>query len=768
MTTYNTGNPLGSSAAKDLYDNAENLDDAVNSTNKSWNDRFGRTRRSMSGIDYDANQSMINYGYITKKSFELGATLDTPNTVLQLESNGEYYRWDGDWSQPKIVPAGSTPASSGGEGFGKWVGVGDASLRNDLSSDKYLFVSPSQNYSSGLGKLIYGPGNMTYGGITFTGFLIGIDVPHSSFYLNPEDSIYGANIGFPADGNGNFNAVMSTGSHPETATGFNRSTAFGTNNFTKPVSVDRCEAIGNSALMFMRYGERNTMVGSIAGQWLGTNDPQGDGHEMWSNAGGFTPGQPGWDYSGFETANPGIGAKIAASTAYATTSAECARNVGMGRNAFNGSVKLMNCTAVGYRALASAYFANNSSAFGTDAFRSGLFLNESTGMGYAAGTSWQEGERNLVLGNQAGVAVIKGSRNTLVGPFSGSDSKEMNDCIFIGSGAGNDVIATTPSPSNILAIGNDVSGVGSPLIVGNMAVPKAGINILPEKIAGTFHIRSSDQTASPVAPSGAADDLVLENGGNTGMTIRSSATGLGSLNFSSPTSATAASLNYNHSTSSLTFRANSADRWIVNGSSLNPAADNVYSVGLPSLRPSQIYAGNSSISTSDATHKTEPREISAAEISAFSTIMRLPGVWQWLQKYQSEGDEARLHSGPTVQAAIAIMSANGLDWTKYSAFCFDKWEDKYTPIYATRTASRKILKSQVTNSVTGEVYSEEYENVEYEEEYDTGEKELVVAAGSLYSFRKEELTWWCMRSLASQIDDLTNRVQGIEKAMSNK
>ncbi|MDU4841384.1 MAG: tail fiber domain-containing protein, partial [Leclercia adecarboxylata] len=49
------------------------------------------------------------------------------------ESNGEFYRWDGDWSQPKVVPPGSTPESAGGVGPGKWVGVGDAALRSGLS-----------------------------------------------------------------------------------------------------------------------------------------------------------------------------------------------------------------------------------------------------------------------------------------------------------------------------------------------------------------------------------------------------------------------------------------------------------------------------------------------------------------------------------------------------------------------------------------------------------------------------------------------------------
>lgn len=133
MTIYFTKNPLGSSSPYDLFDNSQNFDTAVNSiTAAIWQDRFGKNRLTWYGIESLAMQSMLNYGYITAKSFEKGYTLHTPNTVLQFESNGEYYRWDGDWTQSKIVPPGSTPDTTGGIGFGKWVGVGDASLRSDL------------------------------------------------------------------------------------------------------------------------------------------------------------------------------------------------------------------------------------------------------------------------------------------------------------------------------------------------------------------------------------------------------------------------------------------------------------------------------------------------------------------------------------------------------------------------------------------------------------------------------------------------------------
>lgn len=45
--TYNTGNPLGSTDVRDLFDNAENLDEAMNSDEYEFVDRFGRDRKTL-------------------------------------------------------------------------------------------------------------------------------------------------------------------------------------------------------------------------------------------------------------------------------------------------------------------------------------------------------------------------------------------------------------------------------------------------------------------------------------------------------------------------------------------------------------------------------------------------------------------------------------------------------------------------------------------------------------------------------------------------
>lgn len=65
MTTYNTGNPLGSAAAKDLYDNAENFDHReVDRTNETWPDRLGVSRLTWYGIEKKTKEqlkSMVGY-----------------------------------------------------------------------------------------------------------------------------------------------------------------------------------------------------------------------------------------------------------------------------------------------------------------------------------------------------------------------------------------------------------------------------------------------------------------------------------------------------------------------------------------------------------------------------------------------------------------------------------------------------------------------------------------------------------------------------------
>lgn len=142
MTTYNTGNPLGSSAAKDLYDNAQNFDHLSNDqSNELWPDRFGNPRLTWHGMEIRYQEKLASMGWELIDSFQDGANLTRADEALRWkrpDGDGEYYRWDGAF--PKVVPAGSTPDSTGGIGIGSWIGVGDASLRGDLSDDGGVYL----------------------------------------------------------------------------------------------------------------------------------------------------------------------------------------------------------------------------------------------------------------------------------------------------------------------------------------------------------------------------------------------------------------------------------------------------------------------------------------------------------------------------------------------------------------------------------------------------------------------------------------------------
>nr|HDI2367671.1 tail fiber domain-containing protein [Klebsiella pneumoniae] len=199
-----------------------------------------------------------------------------------------------------------------------------------------------------------------------------------------------------------------------------------------------------------------------------------------------------------------------------------------------------------------------------------------------------------------------------------------------------------------------------------------------------------------------------------------------------------------------------------------PAADGTYSLGTPSGRWSQVFASNSVIGTSDETHKTRPRADTPAETDAYYEIGQLPGVWQWLEKYMVEGDDARLHSGPTVQAAIAVMDKYGLDWREYSAFCYDEWE-----------AQDAIIETwddewEVIPGTTAELDEEGNVVVEAIPETRTliraaGSNVIQEAreAGSVYAFRKEELLFWISRATIAKQQALHDRLTALEMKLAS-
>ncbi|MHC2115322.1 tail fiber domain-containing protein [Stenotrophomonas geniculata] len=172
------------------------------------------------------------------------------------------------------------------------------------------------------------------------------------------------------------------------------------------------------------------------------------------------------------------------------------------------------------------------------------------------------------------------------------------------------------------------------------------------------------------------------------------------------------------------MRMDFTNKWIGLVYGLRPMVDNSIDVGTGSLRIRTYYGVNSAINTSDARFKTEPRQLSEGERKAGSELARLPAIWEWLT-----GD--RLHAGPTVQAAMAVMEAHGLDPFAYSFICYDEWEAE-------------------------------------DATYDSDGNELTPArdAGNRYSFRKEELLCFMVSALAAENDLQAAKVAALDDRLA--
>lgn len=134
MATQPTQNSVPSESPRDLKFNAGKIDEFVTSLALQYIDRFGKAHLTIEGMKQQVLQQIYNLGWNLVGTFQDGATLSAAGDIIQDEATGVWYRWDDISTLPKLVPAGSTPESTGGIGDGKWLAV-DVSdvLRHELA-----------------------------------------------------------------------------------------------------------------------------------------------------------------------------------------------------------------------------------------------------------------------------------------------------------------------------------------------------------------------------------------------------------------------------------------------------------------------------------------------------------------------------------------------------------------------------------------------------------------------------------------------------------
>ncbi|HBN1684423.1 TPA: hypothetical protein L1236_000712 [Escherichia coli] len=143
MTTYKTGNPLGSAAVKDLFDNAENLDHFENDrSNETWENRFGvpgKTRygmeqehdRQISSQEARFQQFLLSSGYVFLGDYQDGPFQFSARNQYILYNN-QYYRLNAA-TNVGFTTTGTTAASFAND-VSHFVLIDGDTLRQELAS----------------------------------------------------------------------------------------------------------------------------------------------------------------------------------------------------------------------------------------------------------------------------------------------------------------------------------------------------------------------------------------------------------------------------------------------------------------------------------------------------------------------------------------------------------------------------------------------------------------------------------------------------------
>lgn len=132
-----------------------------------------------------------------------------------------------------------------------------------------------------------------------------------------------------------------------------------------------------------------------------------------------------------------------------------------------------------------------------------------------------------------------------------------------------------------------------------------------------------------------------------------------------------------------------------------PNADNSYYLGYSSSRWKQLYAGTTTISTSDERLKDNISAVPDAVLDAWGDVN-----WSQFQFRDSIAEKgtgkARLHNGLVAQRIDAAFKAHGQDASRYGLFCYDEWE---------ATPEEKDEQGNVTEEgrPAGNIYSLRYE-----------------------------------------------------------
>ena len=110
--------------------------------------------------------------------------------------------------------------------------------------------------------------------------------------------------------------------------------------------------------------------------------------------------------------------------------------------------------------------------------------------------------------------------------------------------------------------------------------------------------------------------------------------------------------------------------------STNAGRDNAIDLGNSGGRFDDIFATNTSITTSDQNEKQDIASATAKELNVAKKLSTLFKTFRWKDKVAEKGDKARTHTGIVAQEVQTAFKEEGLDASNYGLFTLNIWTDE--------------------------------------------------------------------------------------------
>ena len=130
-------------------------------------------------------------------------------------------------------------------------------------------------------------------------------------------------------------------------------------------------------------------------------------------------------------------------------------------------------------------------------------------------------------------------------------------------------------------------------------------------------------------------------------------------------------------------------------------SDDGVNLGHPSVRWDVVYAGSSSINTSDQNEKQDIEALTDTEMKVAKRISALFKKFKFKNSVSKKDSDARTHIGVIAQEVESAFTAEGLDASKYAFWCKNTWWEKEITFDSIK--SYKDIKKEETDGYTKRV-----------------------------------------------------------------